>query len=283
MCRQDDATRLLALALLNYADDHGYFYAEPSAVRSFARPFDDDLTMIRRSIAQLSKIGFIEVREHPEIGPIGRVVKFTSHQRVDRPNPSKIKDHFDSTNNLRTFDDDSTLERKGREQGKERKGKDKNICVELDFAAAIELLPLNDGSEFPVNKADSEEWQRLYAAVNVPQELKAMRGWLMADKKRQKTLRGIRRFANGWLTRAQDRGRNGWAATNGAGLEGKQAVGNGGAGEAKSYADPNCPRCTGSGWDCTSGKALRCACFKKNREADTANPANVGRGAERTS
>src|SRR5258708_36561171 len=120
MCRQDDATRLMAVALLNYADDHGYFYAEPAAVRSFARPFDEDSTIIRRAMAQLIKIGYIEVREHPEMGPVGRVSKFGCHQRVDRPNPSKIKDYFDSSNVPRPIVEEPAEEGKGKEgKGKE--------------------------------------------------------------------------------------------------------------------------------------------------------------------
>ena len=113
MARQDDATKLLALGLLNYADDEGYFYACPSLVRSALRPFDDDSTIVRRSIEKLSKIGFIEVREHSTHGPVGMVLSFADHQRVDRPKASIIKELFDSTNVRRSIDDQSTLEGKG--------------------------------------------------------------------------------------------------------------------------------------------------------------------------
>lgn len=120
MARLDDATRLVALALLNYADDYGYFLADPAAVRSFVRPFDDDSTIVRRSIATLSRIGYVLVVEHPEMGPIGKVEKFTTHQRVDRPNPSKLKVYFDSTNVRRLFDDQSSPEGKGKEKEEEK-------------------------------------------------------------------------------------------------------------------------------------------------------------------
>ena len=47
------------------------------------------------------------------------------------------------------------------------------------------------------------EWQRLYPAVDVYQELNAMAGWLDANVEKRKTLRGMKRFCNSWLTRAQ--------------------------------------------------------------------------------
>jgi len=109
MTRQDDATKCLAIALLNLADDEGYFLADPGLVRSFARPIDEESSTTRRLIAQLEKVGWIEVSNHSTHGLIGRVVNFQEHQSIDRPKPSKIKEYF-STNDRRTIDDDSSLE-----------------------------------------------------------------------------------------------------------------------------------------------------------------------------
>ena len=71
---------------------------------------------------------------------------------------------------------------------------------------AVISLPLNDGSEYPLTQRDAEEYAALYPAVDVPQELRAIRGWLLNNEKRRKTKAGIRRFVNSWLARAQDRG-----------------------------------------------------------------------------
>ena len=38
------------------------------------------------------------------------------------------------------------------------------------------------------------------------------------------------------------------------------AAENGRAGSTTSFADKNCPKCRGEGWDCSSGKAVRCEC-----------------------
>ena len=118
MGRLEDAAKALALALLNMADDEGYFLADPALVRSFARPFDDDSTIARRCLDTLSKAGWIEVREHPVHGPIGLVINFRDHQAIDRPKASKIKDYF-STIDRRQIDETSPLEQGtgNREQG----------------------------------------------------------------------------------------------------------------------------------------------------------------------
>ena len=68
-------------------------------------------------------------------------------------------------------------------------------------------IPLNDGSEHGVTQQEVDEYAGLYPAVDVLQELRAMRGWCITNAKRRKTKYGIRRFINAWLARAQDSGR----------------------------------------------------------------------------
>ena len=110
MGKLKDTTKLLAIGLLNYADDEGYFYADPSLIRSALRPFDDESTMIRRSIDELSRTGYLALCEHPTHGALGVIVAFAKHQRIDRPKASIIKPLYDSTTNRRIIDDQSLLE-----------------------------------------------------------------------------------------------------------------------------------------------------------------------------
>lgn len=65
---------------------------------------------------------------------------------------------------------------------------------------------LNTGDVYKPEQSDVIAWQRTYPAVNVEQELMAMESWLDANPTRRKTAKGIKRFINSWLTRAQDRG-----------------------------------------------------------------------------
>ena len=71
---------------------------------------------------------------------------------------------------------------------------------------AVITLTLNDKSEYPVTQADVDGWQELYPAVDVMQQLRAMRGWIDANPQNRKTRAGIRRFVNGWLSKEQNRG-----------------------------------------------------------------------------
>lgn len=68
-------------------------------------------------------------------------------------------------------------------------------------------LPLVDGTEYPVFERQVEELTALYPAVDVPQQLRNMRGWLLANPKNRKTKSGIMRFANAWLSREQNTAR----------------------------------------------------------------------------
>ena len=51
-----------------------------------------------------------------------------------------------------------------------------------------------------------DELVALYPAVDVMQEFRNMKGWLIGDRKRLKTRGGVKRFITGWLSREQNRG-----------------------------------------------------------------------------
>lgn len=70
------------------------------------------------------------------------------------------------------------------------------------------VLPLNDGSEYPVSVEQCQEWAGLYPAVDVMQQLRGMKGWLDANPDRRKTKRGINSFIVRWLAKEQDKGGN---------------------------------------------------------------------------
>ena len=120
MAKMTDATKLLAIGLLNYADDEGFFHADAKLIRNAIRPFDDDSRIVHGAITELSKIGYISIVNHLTHGPIGKIESFAAHQVINRPKTSGIKALYDSVTNHGSISDDSLLEGKGREQGKER-------------------------------------------------------------------------------------------------------------------------------------------------------------------
>ena len=92
---------------------------------------------------------------------------------------------------------------------KEKNSKEKNVCIEpeqADSMPPVMALQLNDNSEHLIYQNDIEQWTELYPSVDVMQELRKMRGWLMANPDRRKTKRGINRFINNWLSKEQDKG-----------------------------------------------------------------------------
>lgn len=81
-------------------------------------------------------------------------------------------------------------------------------CAEPENpASALQVitLTLNDGSEYPIYDTQVQQWGELYPAVDVMQQLRAMRGWLDANPQNRKTKKGILRFVNAWLGKKQDR------------------------------------------------------------------------------
>ncbi len=65
---------------------------------------------------------------------------------------------------------------------------------------------LNNGDTYIPEDVDIIAWQKAYPAIDVNQELNAMESWLDANPTRRKTPKGIKRFVNSWLARAQDKG-----------------------------------------------------------------------------
>ena len=83
-----------------------------------------------------------------------------------------------------------------------------DVCVELPSSPPpAAVLPLVDGTDFEISVEMVAELSGLYPAVDVEQQLRNMRGWLLANPKNRKTKAGIMRFVNSWLSREQNSAR----------------------------------------------------------------------------
>ena len=94
---------------------------------------------------------------------------------------------------------------------KEKRDRENNILPRAETASIPDedvfiTLTLNDKSEYPVSYSKVEEYQELYPAVDVQQQLRNMKGWLNSNPTKRKTKSGINRFINSWLAREQDKG-----------------------------------------------------------------------------
>ena len=73
-------------------------------------------------------------------------------------------------------------------------------------------LPLKDGDEFEIFNKDIVEWQSLYIKADITDELRKMRGWLLANEAKRKTRAGIKRFIANWLSKAHDNVKTAYAS-----------------------------------------------------------------------
>ena len=119
MSEMPEATQLLAIGLLNYADDEGYFNANPKLIKATCCPLREPSVSIHDSLTHLSKIAYLRLGTGEDGKRYGHIVNFGEHQRVNRPNPSKIKNlnivWEDSVNTHTQVSEGSHPEGKGRE------------------------------------------------------------------------------------------------------------------------------------------------------------------------
>jgi hypothetical protein len=118
--------QLLAIRLLNHADDDGYFKANPALVKATCFPLIDSVN-VPGMLRELSDIGYIQLAEGADGKHYGFVVTFSKHQRVSKPYPSKIKDIVSFTDHSATIPQPFP-ERSALEKEKER-SKGKDICA----------------------------------------------------------------------------------------------------------------------------------------------------------
>jgi len=111
---------MLAAALLNYADDEGYFNANPKLIQAECFPLRELSVSVQDSLNHLSKIGYIVLGSVDDGRRYGKVVGFLSHQKINRPTPSKIKDlqiNWDGSPPIHAQLNECSLPERNREQG----------------------------------------------------------------------------------------------------------------------------------------------------------------------
>lgn len=124
-------------------------------------------------------------------------------------NRLKAKTKEEQTENKPETNGEQSVKEKEREKEREKDIYKENEVTDVTSqkkAPAAMELPLNDGAGYAVSMEQVAEWEGLYPAVDVMQQLRNMRGWLLANAERRKTRNGILRFITGWLAKEQDRG-----------------------------------------------------------------------------
>jgi hypothetical protein len=91
MAQQRAEVRLLAIGLLNLADDEGYFMAHPALIRGELMPFLDKAGPILQMLNELEAIGYLTLARLDDGRDIGHINNFRKHQVINKPARSKIK------------------------------------------------------------------------------------------------------------------------------------------------------------------------------------------------
>lgn len=127
LAETSEASRLLAIGLLNHADDEGYFKAHVSLLKAAVFPLTDPSMTIHECLIELSNANYIRLFKGSDGKDYGKVINFTEHQVVNRPKASKISEletnNDSSLINHGKVSDESSQERKGREGN----GKDSSV------------------------------------------------------------------------------------------------------------------------------------------------------------
>ncbi len=71
---------------------------------------------------------------------------------------------------------------------------------------ALPVFPLAEGGSYAMTQTEFNEWIAAFPGVDVPQALRSMRAWLLANPGRRKTAAELGRFVFHWLSREKKDG-----------------------------------------------------------------------------
>lgn len=120
LCKLPEVTHYgMAAGLLTYADDEGYFNANPALIKGELFALRDTSVTIHGMLTELSNVGYLRLGSTPDGKRYGHIIGFSKHQVVNRGKGSRIKTlpivWDESVTNHGTITDPSSLEWKGRE------------------------------------------------------------------------------------------------------------------------------------------------------------------------
>lgn len=91
MAEVSEAACLLAIGLLNYADDEGFFNANPKLIKAAVFPIREPSVTIPVMLRELSNQGYLTLFSTSDSKHFGVINNFAKHQVVNKPRASKIK------------------------------------------------------------------------------------------------------------------------------------------------------------------------------------------------
>ena len=223
------SARCLYFTLGMLADDEGFIGAPKSIMRQCGASQDDMNILIAKRYVLAFDSGVIVIKhwrlnnylQNDRCTPTTYVEEKSTLMFDEKKSYTEIKGNSPMyTDCIHSIDKysivESSLEVKGSSKDSSKHNNKPSTpketittCTEQLKNSSVLALPLNDGTEYEVTKEWIDEFITLYPGVDVMQEVRNMRGWLLTNPRERKTRRGIKAFMNAWLAREQDKGKGG--------------------------------------------------------------------------
>lgn len=195
ICRSEEIDSLswfeevLFYRLIVTCDDFGRYDGRAKIIKGSCFPLKDITEKdIDKALGKLSALGLVRVYEAQE-RPYLQLVTWDKHQRV-RNQKSKYPEYSDDCKLLtfdskgqRTVASDSDCDATQSETET-----NVNICFDqmVTEEPPVISIALNTGEEYPITQSYVLELAQLYPAVDIMQELRAMKGWCDANPRKRK-------------------------------------------------------------------------------------------------
>jgi len=203
--------RILFSGLWCCADREGRLEDRPKRIKAEILPYDN--CDCEKLLTELQKFDFIQ-RYEIEKNKYIQIVNFAKHQNphcresestIPAPTKAMPSPEKAMPSPADSLIPDSLIPDSPSTSSEPEKNASEPMLKNDDVFIEIPLVGKKDETH-PVTKNDIAEYEQLYPAVDVRQELRNMKGWCDANPTRRKTKRGVRSFINTWLSKAQDRG-----------------------------------------------------------------------------
>jgi hypothetical protein len=201
--------------LMSKVDDHGLYDARPSILRASLYPLKVDRVReadISRWIAACEKAGVIALYSaggKPYLKMLDTRWQVRAEPKFPLP-PENIREqvltavHLDvGVVGVEVVDEVNPDAPSPNGLSAGRKANGHHV---LDSSPVVIKVPLVGDADYPVTQSMVTEFEALYPAVDVPQTLREIRGWNLANPARRKTARGVLKHINGWLAKEQNKG-----------------------------------------------------------------------------
>lgn len=124
----------------------------------------------------------------------------------------RVRAHRERTVTLGNASEESRGEKSRREKTSQHRLPDAIVTFLPPQEAALAQgslvpLPTIGGVEAVLSEKHAAELATLFPGIDVPQQVRNMRAWLIANPKNRKTQSGLLKFVAGWLGREQNRAR----------------------------------------------------------------------------